>query len=144
MTEETRLEGGCLCGALRYRIDGAPRIVSTCHCGMCRRASGAPFVIWMTVLKDRVTFEGAPRWRESSESGARGFCAACGTHVAARSDHYERYYDIPAGTLDEPAAAPPQRHVFAAFRLPWVALDDGLPAYEEDARSALIVTASTP
>lgn len=143
MSDAVELEGGCLCGAVRYRIEGAPRVVSACHCGMCRRASGAPFVIWLTAKRDRVTFDAAPRWRESSPEGARGFCPDCGTHVAARSSHYERYYDIPAGTLDAPEATPPERHVFAAYRLPWVSLDDGLPAYGDDAFSGRI-DASAP
>ena len=62
MSDQITLEGGCLCGALRYRIDGSPRVVSHCHCGLCRRVSGAPFVTWLTVRKDRVTITGDPVW----------------------------------------------------------------------------------
>ncbi|MEX2520094.1 MAG: GFA family protein [Paracoccaceae bacterium] len=138
MTDQPILEGGCLCGALRYRIHGAPRVVSNCHCGMCRRVSGAPFVTWATVRRNTVELTGTPSWLRSSDSGARGFCPGCGGHVVARSDHYERYFDIPAGTLDDPAAAPPERHVFANYKLGWLRLGDDLPAHGEDARSPLL------
>lgn len=132
------LRGGCFCGAIRYRIEGAPRVVSDCHCSMCRRVSGAAFVTWLTVLRERVTLRGEPVWFASSETGSRGFCETCGTHVVARSAHYERYFDIPAGTLDEPDRVHPSRHVFAADRVGWHELDRSLPAHAGDARSPLV------
>lgn len=136
MTEDSDLHGGCLCGRLRYRIQGMPRIVSNCHCGMCRRVSGAPYVTWMTVKRDRVTVSGEPAWFDSSASASRGFCPRCGTHVLARSEHYERYYDIPAGTLDEPQNVRPERHVFANYKVGWLTIDDDLPLYGEDGMSS--------
>ena len=138
MTGSDELRGGCLCGAIRYCIEGEPRVVGDCHCSMCRRVSGAAYVTWVTVLRERVAWEGEPAWFASSEHGARGFCATCGTHVLARSAHYERYYDIPAGTLDQPDRVRPLRHVFAVDRVGWHELDWSLPAHAADAGSSLI------
>lgn len=142
MTDADQLCGGCLCGGIRYRIEGQPRVVSDCHCSLCRRVSGAACVTWLTVVRDRVMLQGAPVWFASSETGARGFCPTCGTHVLARSAHYERYFDVPAGTLDEPNRVRPTRHVFAADRVGWHELDWSLPAHAADARSPLIERAA--
>jgi hypothetical protein len=138
MPEDRTLEGGCLCGALRYRIEGAPRVVSHCHCNLCRRVSGAAFVTWLTVRKDLVAISGEPAWYASSTWGRRGFCRVCGTHVLAGSQHYERYWDITAGSLDEPDLVNPVRHVFAGDKVKWFDIADALPAHVEDARSALL------
>jgi hypothetical protein len=109
---------------------------------MCRRVSGAAYVTWLTVLRERVELGGKLggelAWFASSEHGARGFCPVCGTHVVARSEHYARYYDIPAGTLDQPDRVRPVRHVFAADRVDWHPLDWSLPAHGGDAHSPLL------
>lgn len=139
MTDQPTLEGGCLCGAVRYRIDGAPRVVSHCHCSLCRRVSGAGFVTWLTVRKDRVTLTGTPAWHASSAWARRGFCATCGGAVLAGSDHYERHWDITAGSLDDPDAIRPDRHVFAADRVTWIEIADALPAHGADAASPLLI-----
>ena len=135
MSGQITLDGGCLCGALRYRIDGEPRVVSHCHCGLCRRVSGAPFVTWLTVRKDRVTVTGEPVWYASSEWARRGFCSACGTHVLAGSQHYERHWDITAGSLDQPDLITPERHVFAGNKVAWIDIADTLPVHDRDAMS---------
>ena len=137
MPEERPLEGGCLCGAIRYSIEGVPRVVSHCHCGLCRRVSGAPFFTWLTVKKDRVTITGDPIWYASSDWGARGFCPTCGTHVLARSSHYQRYWDITAGSLNAPDCISPERHVFIADKVAWIDITDALPAHVGDATSPL-------
>ena len=126
-------EGGCLCGAIRYRFEGPPRVVSHCHCGMCRSVSGAGFLTWLTVRKDRTAIDGELGWYTSSDWGRRGFCQTCGTHVAAGSDHYPRHWDIPAGTLDAPGAVTPERHVFADDKVDWIDISDDLPVHGGDA-----------
>ena len=138
MTETSALLGGCLCGAVRYRIEGDPRVVSHCHCSLCRRVSGAPFVTWLTVRKDRMTVTGDLVWYASSDWGARGFCPTCGTHVLGRSDHYERHWDVTAGSLDTPDRVSPQRHVFAGDKVVWIDVSDALPAHVGDATSPVL------
>lgn len=137
-SDQSRLKGGCLCGAVRYAINGPPRVVSYCHCSMCRRATGAAVPAWVTVACTSVEVSGELKWHESSEHGRRAFCPACGSPVLATSTHYSRYYDITIGTLDDPAAVPPSRHVFAAYRLPWLDDATALPAHADDSRSPLL------
>ncbi len=137
MPDEATLEGGCLCGSIRYLINREPRVVSHCHCSLCRRVSGAGFLTWLTAKKETVTVTGNPVWYPSSAWAERGFCAACGTHVLARSDHYRRYWDITAGSLDEPQRISPERHVFAGDKVTWIDITDTLPAHVGDATSPL-------
>jgi hypothetical protein len=137
-SDQPRLEGGCLCGKVRYAISGPPRVVSYCHCSMCRRATGAALAAWATVARANVAVSGELQWYDSSTHGRRAFCPACGSPVLATSTHYAKYYDITVGTLDDPAMVPPARHVFAAYRLPWLEDAAALPAHTEDGRSPVL------
>src|SRR3546814_5893625 len=77
---ETKLEGGCQCGAVRYDVTGAPVMTAICHCSMCRRANAAPAVAWAMFQEQQVNFTGAhPKLYASSEQAQRGFCEICGT-----------------------------------------------------------------
>ncbi|WP_428248186.1 GFA family protein [Ferrovibrio sp.] len=138
MSNDETLSGGCLCGRVRYSIAGPPRMVSHCHCGLCRRVSGAAFVTWLTARRDTVSLSGNLVWYASSERGRRGFCPHCGSHVVSSSTDYDRYYDITAGSLDHPEAIRPQRHVFAHYQIGWLQLADDLPHHGEDGRSPVI------
>jgi len=133
------MKGGCLCGAIRYQVDGEPRLVSHCHCSKCRRAGGAAFVTWLTVRKDAFALtQGELSRRASSDHGWRAFCPACGSQVTSGSSRYARYVEVTAGSLDEPGAVTPGRHVYWPDRLPWISADDGLPRHVEGANSALV------
>lgn len=133
------MTGGCLCGAIRYRIDAEPRLVSHCHCSLCRRAGGAAFVTWLTVRQEAFALtQGALQRRASSDHGWRAFCATCGSQVASGSSRYARYVEVTAGTLDEPGKVRPERHVYWPDRLPWIAAEDGLPRHVEGANSSLV------
>ncbi|TAK53169.1 MAG: GFA family protein [Gammaproteobacteria bacterium] len=123
------LEGGCLCGAVRYAAAAAPRHECFCHCESCRRASGAPFVAWFCVPRAALRFvRGAPARFRSSERAERGFCAACGTTLTFEEDG-SQWIDLTAASLDQPALAPPRAHLFVRSRLPWVVPGDGLPEF---------------
>jgi len=133
------MTGGCLCGAIRYRIDAEPRLVSHCHCSLCRRAGGAAFVTWLTVRQEAFALtQGALQRRASSDHGWRAFCATCGSQLASGSSRYARYVEVTAGTLDEPGRVRPERHVYWPDRLPWIAAQDGLPRHVEGANSSLV------
>jgi hypothetical protein len=74
------LEGGCLCGKVRYRISAEPRGADYCHCRMCQRASGAPVVPWLTVAREGFAWiKGEPAVYRSSRKAERLFCPTCGT-----------------------------------------------------------------
>jgi hypothetical protein len=124
-------DGGCFCGEIRYRAEGAPLRVMHCHCTICRRVSGAPVVTWITFAVDRFRWtKGSPARLKSTPPASRWFCPACGTHMAFEIDGAKEL-DITVGSLDRPAEVEPGYHIFADTRLPWLRLEDRLPAYDD-------------
>ena len=135
----TALDGGCLCGAIRYRISYTPGHTGHCHCGMCRRAAGSAMVTWITLKEAAVTLaKGEPRWYQSSDHGRRAFCAGCGTPLFFTSTRYPGYVDVTAGSLDQPGRVTPDRHVYEPDRIPWLLMSDGLPRHIGDSRTPRI------
>lgn len=123
-------EGGCLCGAIRYRISGAPAALTRCHCRTCRLAAGAPAVAW--AIFDADAFEwiaGEPAAFESSPGITRTFCGRCGTSLAYRSASRPRVVDVTAATLDDANRFAPLREIWIEEKLAWEPLDDALPHY---------------
>ena len=85
------LEGGCLCGRVRYRIEAAPHHADFCHCPICQRASGAPVVPWLTMAsRDFVWTAGKPAVYRSTPGAERLFCPHCGTPLVAELVHGTR------------------------------------------------------
>ncbi|HKI99083.1 MAG TPA: GFA family protein [bacterium] len=123
-------EGGCLCGAVRYSAQGEPVGVEYCHCSMCRRASGAPVVVWATYAAEAVAFtQGRPAEYASSANGRRGFCNRCGGALTFRWQDRPGEIDVTVGSLDEPQRFAPGHHIYDADRLPWLTIADDLPRY---------------
>jgi hypothetical protein len=131
-TTQPTLEGGCFCGAIRYRIRGTPTQETHCHCSICRRTTGAPFVTWFTVRPDELAFTiGEPARFASSDHGTRGFCARCGTQLTFASTRAPDEIDVTTCSLDEPERVPPRDHTRTSSQLSWIALADGLPRFPE-------------
>jgi len=129
------LEGGCLCGAIRYRIGGAvhPNSVAYCHCTRCRRSSGAPVVAWATFPTAAVWITGiAPASYASSPKALRQFCPQCGTQLFFAYTEGEPELDVAMGTLDDPGRLRPDYHIWTADRLPWFDTTDPLPRHADD------------
>ncbi len=128
------LSGGCLCGDVRYKVNGAPVYVFHCHCSMCRRAGGTAFQTWAGFEADALTVtRGATETYESSPIATRSFCERCGgqlfyNYTAGQSPPVW----VTVGTLDHPESMTPERHVFAADGVPWLHMADGLPRTEGD------------
>ena len=126
------LEGGCQCGAVRYRVTGDPIVVAVCHCSMCRHAHAAPAVTWALYHEEQVAFtELAPAVYQASPEAERGFCPECGTQVCFTASYIPRMIDIAVGSLDRPDALAPSLHYWDSMRLPWVRFADELPKYPE-------------
>lgn len=124
------VEGGCFCGAVRYRAEGAVTHETLCHCTLCRRTSGAPCVAWFTVPAAGLRFTaGEPARFASSDHGTRGFCRECGTSLSFASSRSPDEIDLTTASLDDPERLPPADHTFARSKLSWLVLGDGLPAY---------------
>ena len=128
-----RHEGGCLCGALRYRIEGplAPSI--HCHCRLCQRSTGAPVVTWVSFPATRFTMtRGTPAEYASSSHGRRLFCADCGTQIAFRTTRRGDDIDVTVASLDHPEDHAPGSHIWTESRLTWLRLDEHLPGKPQD------------
>ena len=130
--DEPGLEGGCLCGAVRFRAGGAATNACFCHCRSCRLASGAPFVAWATFpAAGFQLLRGALTEVRSSEQVVRGFCRSCGSAITYAHRGAPAGVDVALATLDDPAALRPACHIWTSHKLPWIVLGDGLPQYAE-------------
>ena len=128
---EVRYVGGCLCGAVRYRLTAAGTNLCYCHCTSCRRAAGAPAVPWGTFARSAFTVtRGSLLEFRSSPPVLRGFCPQCGTSLTYRHERRAGEIDVTLASLDDPGALAPQMHVWVAEKLPWVSIGDGLPQFE--------------
>ena len=84
MSDDAR-KGRCLCGAVRFEAQGAPRFISNCHCETCRRASSAPSVTWAGFTDAQVAISGETLTGYASSPGVtRYFCSRCGSPIAFR------------------------------------------------------------
>jgi hypothetical protein len=129
--DEVSEEGGCLCGAIRYRVSGEPIVSGICHCRSCRRTAGAPMLPYVTFALDRFeVVAGAPADFQSSPPVTRSFCARCGTPLTYRHRDYPDRIDVMTCSLDDPEAFPPSEHLWVSHKPAWVKLADGLPAHD--------------
>ena len=130
------LEGGCLCGAVRFRISAEPDHAGYCHCRMCQRANGAPVVAWLAVASEAfVWIKGEPAVYRSSAKAERLFCRACGTPLVFREIAQPEQLDVTLASLDDPEAVRPSHHIWTSSRISWFDVGDGLPRYPEQGPS---------
>jgi hypothetical protein len=127
-------EGGCSCGAVRYRLTSDPLVVHCCHCLNCQRQTGSAFVINLLIEAHRVELladppepVGAPRDDGSEQRIFR--CPTC--QVAVYSEYgWPEVRFVRAGTLDDPSWVTPDVHIFTKSKVGWVALPESAPAFE--------------
>ncbi len=129
------LEGGCACGAVRYRLTSAPIFVHCCHCHDCQRQTGSAFVLNALIETDRVTLlKGAPEPVAVPTDSGRPHdiyrCPECQTAVWSDYGHRSFLRFVRIGTLDDAAALQPDVHIYTRSKLPWVRLPEGVPAFE--------------
>lgn len=134
MTGSAEFSGGCNCGAVRYRIEGDPITVAACHCGQCRRQSGAAFSINLVVRTASMTVKGElASWTDTAtESGAplkREFCGLCGSPIRSVPSASPNIAAVKAGTLDDPELFAPALHIWTSRKLAWVSIPEGLPQF---------------
>ncbi len=123
--------GGCLCGAIKYRATADPVRAVNCHCGMCRRFSGAAFLTHVHFPVEHFEWLGGkPTVYRSSGWGGRGFCPACGSSITMHEDVLTDRVQVTLGSLDRPDDAPPDDHVWFRDRVKWLRLDDDLTKFE--------------
>ena len=93
-------EGKCLCGAVSIRVRHDKPTIGACHCNICRRWGGGPFISLETHTEPEVTGTENIKTYDSSEWAERGFCARCGTHLYYRLKS-EPFYAIAAGLFEQ-------------------------------------------
>ena len=129
-------EGGCACGASRYKLTAAPLIVNACHCRDCQRLTGSAFVvnIWIErcfVEADHARLRSVMLTAGSGKAHEVFSCPECGTAL------WSKYHAAPgdtvllrAGTLDDPTAIKPDVHIWTRSKQPWLPLPSGVPSFE--------------
>ncbi|MBL8548917.1 MAG: GFA family protein [Hyphomonadaceae bacterium] len=120
---EPPYEGGCLCGAVRYRIEARPIGVNACHCRDCQKLTGATNLVM--AIFERAAFaktQGETQvWRKRADSGREvdiERCAACGTRLWHEPLAAANLVYVAAGALDDPSWAVPASHIWVEKRLP--------------------------
>jgi len=128
MSDDVKLTGGCQCGRVRYALSVLPDDVSVCHCRMCQKAVGGPFVALALVHANELTWtRGKPGVFRSSTIATRLFCADCGTPLAYVNDD-SGDIELTTGSFDQPNRVVPTRATGNESRLPWIDKLPSLPA----------------
>jgi hypothetical protein len=128
--------GGCQCGAIRFRVEGALDHASICHCRMCQKAFGSFYAPLATVTEGTLRWtRGEPKRFQSSSHAKRGFCADCGTPLTYEADDGVA---LAIGAFDDPASVAPTKQWGIENKLPYADALPELPAFatEEDAENA--------
>lgn len=129
------LEGGCACGAVRYRLASAPMFVNCCHCRDCQRQTGSAFVVNAVIETARIELlTGSPEPVAVPTDSGRPHdiyrCPACRTALWSDYGGRPALRFLRACTLDDPARLAPGAHIFTRSKLPWVTLGPAIPAFE--------------
>jgi hypothetical protein len=130
------VEGGCMCGAVRYSMQSPPLVVHCCHCTECQRQNGSAFAVNAMIEHDRIeiirgeTVAG----HMPAESGGGQTVHRCGNCGVILWSHYSgagpAIAFVRAGTLDDPSVCPPDIHIFTRSKQPWVVLPEGAKAVD--------------
>jgi hypothetical protein len=127
-------EGGCSCGAVRYRLLSDPLFTNCCHCLNCQRQTGSAFVINLLIETDRVELlAGVPQPvdvpRDDGSTQRVFRCSTCQVAVFSQYGRPEVRF-VRGGTLDSPSAVTPDAHIFTKSKLRWITLPESVPAFD--------------
>ena len=131
-------DGGCLCGAVRLRLEEPPIITHACHCRFCQRVTGAAFAVNAMIETDRITLAGprpeAVHTPSALPAGQKLLrCPSCRAMLWSHHSLLgDRIAIVPVGILDEASAFTPDIHCFTATRHPWVVLPEDRPCFAGD------------
>ena len=131
-TEQTnKASGACLCGSVKYEVDGPLDDVSYCHCVQCRKTSGH-YVAATSCKREHLTLtvDDGLKWYQSSPEARRGFCERCGSSL------FWSYKEAPSitimpGSLETPTGLKAYVHIFVADAGDYYSIDDGLPQHAD-------------
>ena len=128
------MKGGCLCGAIRYEIQGAPLFSGQCCCRDCQKATGTGHVTIIGVHNSQLAITGTPQTYTSrggsGGSVTRHFCGVCGGRIYTSGDQPGEVVMVQAGSLDEPNQVSPQTIIYVRDAAAWDFLDPALQKFE--------------
>jgi len=128
---ETIFAGGCLCGALRCRVDGLPLASAICHCRTRRKTASARALPFLTFPAERFAMtSGIPTDFHSSAGVTRSFCGTCGSPLTYRNQKEPGRIDVMTCSLDDSESLLPTHHVWVSHKLKWETLADGMLAFD--------------
>ncbi|HEX7479315.1 MAG TPA: GFA family protein [Polyangiales bacterium] len=136
-------EGGCLCGALRYRCEGEPLTLYTCHCTDCQRQTGSAFGMSLMILRDKLQLlRGTPqtftkRFADDGREKYAKFCGECGARVWVEFSQAPQVANIKPGTLDDTTWLEPIGQIWTRSAQPWVNIPTGPLCFEGQPASML-------
>ncbi len=125
-----KIQGGCLCGRMRYEVDGPLFDVANCHCSMCRRFHGAAFASYARIDISNFRWlagEGLLTVYESSPGKGWAFCRVCGSSLGV--PHKGKLSDLALGLLDGDPGVRPTEHIFVGSKASWYEIADDLPQH---------------
>jgi hypothetical protein len=129
MSDRKTLTGGCLCAATRYEATGTPGLTLICHCRMCQRVSGGPFMGLLFLPSEAVQVtKGAPLLYPASPTSNRHFCGRCGSPLFFER-HTREITGLTVGSLDEPYDFKPQMHLCVESAMAWLNIHDAAPRH---------------
>ena len=132
---DSKVTGGCLCGAVRYEITGGLRDVVNCHCSKCRRFHGN-FGAYTSIKGKNLTLvkQQGLKWFHSTtdetDNVHRGFCSNCGSSLFWHPKGQENI-SVAAGSLDEPTNLKTLGHIWLSQMGDYYSIDDKLPKYQK-------------
>ena len=129
------IEGGCLCGGVRYHLLEQPGNLCDCHCIDCRRASAAPFVTWGSVPRTALEMVAGELRKVHYAGRLRSFAACCGTPLFFEDDEASPSVDVTIASFDHPEPYAPEVAIWTEDRLPWSLLDPAHRIYRQDRSS---------
>ena len=123
-----RLDGGCLCGSVRYSCEAEPLLTAICHCPDCQKQTSAAFSVVVAVPKGSLKIEGETlktfdNTGDSGQAVRRNFCGNCGSPIMTYVEAMPAMEFIKAGTLDDTSWLNPTMEVWCATAQPWVKID---------------------
>ena len=115
------MTGSCNCGDIRYEVDGEPKNVVNCHCGLCRRMNGAAFSTYVVVLEtDFRLLQGELTACNVTRRAVKSFCGRCGTPIHNQNPKYQGLRMVHLGSLDESSQLSPQINIYCESEVDWI------------------------
>lgn len=133
----TTQQGGCLCGAVRIKVEGEPAFTGACYCRDCQYVAGGGAAYWVMYPANAVTVAKGEThtFAVKADSGSdvfRRFCPTCGVHLLANNSTHPEFISVKVGVMDDPSGFQSQGSIWASSAQPWHHPEPHLPAWDKN------------